>query len=351
MSGRPCSHDSLLESEVASTVVMADPDPSTSGSILPESERAGNVNDLSTSESMGKAQEVASTVMMSGPVELSGSESGSDDGMSGSMDSVVVSGVQRKMDSKKTEKPDKKPRVRPTFKDLKEKFQKFDPRVPMANRKTDDQLIKLASSSPPSTIQGPAWYKRHAEAPYCYSFGKGRLLSEYYYLANIQESEDGVPKSADGSLVYKFKDVDIKRVVDNFKSWILAQRHPGAYGVTVLRGRATRTLEDTHPRITGEKDYQRGQFMKVAKTGEAKKLARMTRQDLIVAFYDKTTTPDLRPESKQRLFEARKALNEATMETARRESEAYKLEQVAALQVSKITKHSKKLASNNSRLR
>ncbi|KAL8810587.1 MAG: hypothetical protein Q9200_002457 [Gallowayella weberi] len=42
-----------------------------------------------------------------------------------------------------------------------------------------------------------------------------------------------------------------------------------------LRERATRTLEDTHAHISGEAEYQRGQFMKVAETQEAKKLAKM----------------------------------------------------------------------------
>ncbi|KAL8798409.1 MAG: hypothetical protein Q9182_006687 [Xanthomendoza sp. 2 TL-2023] len=360
MSGRPESHDNTLEPEGANTVMMSDPDPSASGSndktqevanAVIMSDRDPSDDSMSGSRDSVVIPRVKKTMgtKKSVPMEVLEGENHSNHGTLGSMDNGGAPGSKRKMGKKKTEKSDKKPRVRPTFKDLKEKFQQFDPRVPMANRKTDDQLIKLASSSPPSTIQGPAWYKRHAEAPYCYSFGKGRLLSEYYYLVNIQELEEGVPKSVDGSPVYKFKDVDIKRVVDNFKSWILAQRHPGAYGVRGLRERATRTLEDTHARITGEKGYQRGQFMKVAESGEAKKLARMTRQDLTVALDDKTTTPDLRPESKQRMSKARKALNEATMETARRESEAYQLEQVASLQVSKITKHAKKLTDNNAR--
>ncbi|KAL8819234.1 MAG: hypothetical protein Q9223_002289 [Gallowayella weberi] len=96
----------------------------------------------------------------------------------------------------------------------------------------------------------------------------------------------------EGAPVYKLKDEDIKRVVDNSKNGNLAtswnpprkleqqlhRKKPGrlgAYGIGELRERATRTLEDTHAHISGEAEYQRGQFMKVAETQEAKKLAKM----------------------------------------------------------------------------
>lgn len=61
---------------------------------------------------------------------------------------------------------EKKKRYRAPASVLKQTCPEVDANVPLHRRKTDDELIQLASANPKSSVNGPIAYRRHVEAPY-----------------------------------------------------------------------------------------------------------------------------------------------------------------------------------------
>lgn len=128
-----------------------------------------------------------------------------------------------------------------TAAELRLKYREIIQIVHLNERLGDLKLIALFEKNIPGS--GSLWYRRHSQASYCYGYRSERLLSEYYYLARL----------TDESGAYGWQESDMRRVVDGYDKWIMAQRNPGAFGIRGLRCRANRNIKDVHEDTPGSK--------------------------------------------------------------------------------------------------
>ncbi|KAI4110383.1 MAG: hypothetical protein LQ338_008370 [Usnochroma carphineum] len=59
-----------------------------------------------------------------------------------------------------------------------------------------EEIIKLCKANPDTTLKkGPLWYRRYWDAPYAFSYNKGRLFAKYNIIGTMFETtKDGEGK-------------------------------------------------------------------------------------------------------------------------------------------------------------
>lgn len=148
-----------------------------------------------------------------------------------------------------------KKRKRPTIEDAKKKVPDQDRDVPIDQRKTDSELITIALTKTRAA--------RYLAAPYCFN-RRGMLYKEYWRLGDLKDSNGNA----------YLDDELLNKLIDNLEWQKKRSENPGLFGGKGVRIRKAKQTDDRH-------DLSTGKFKKALESEGGRKLAGLTKQELI----------------------------------------------------------------------